>query len=117
MKSNFKIVFADRVIFYALLLSILGILLQIGVSAFQFLNLPPVIPLFNSLSWGEERLIYKIFLFGVPLFLLFILILNLSWAARLYRKNALLARILVFNVLLGIFLSCIALVQIFFLVF
>ncbi len=117
MRSNFKIVFADRVIFYALLISILGILLQIALSGFQFLNLPPVIPLFNSLSWGQERLIHKIFLFGVPLFLLLILILNLSWAAKLYKKNALLSRVLVFNVLLGVFLSCIALVQIFFLVF
>ncbi len=117
MKNSFKIVFADRVIFYTLLFSILGVLLQIGISGFQFLNLPPMIPLFNSLSWGEERLAGKLFIFAVPGFLLTMIVINFLFAARFYKKNALLSRILMFNLMLGVFLSGLALIQIFFLVF
>ncbi|MBP7832794.1 MAG: hypothetical protein KA035_03425 [Candidatus Levybacteria bacterium] len=117
MRSNYKILFADRVIVYAFIVSILGILFLIGLSGFQFLNLPPVIPLFNSLPWGEERLVAKWLIFVIPAFLIGILFLNLFLASKLYRRNALLSRIFLFNTLLGVGLSGIALTQVMFLIF
>lgn len=117
MKNSYKIIFADRVIFYALVLSFFGILIQAIFSGIQFINMPPIIPLFNSLSWGEERLANKAFIFAVPGFLLLTIVLNFFFTSQMYKKNPLLSRMLLFNVLLGVFLSGIALVQIFFLVF
>ncbi len=102
---------------YAFILSILGILFQVGIVGFQFLNLPPVIPLFNSLPWGDERLVDKWLIFLVPGFLIITVFINLFFASKLYRRNALLSRIFLFNTLLGVGLSGIALSQIMFLIF
>lgn len=117
MKNSYKIIFADRVVFYALIFSFFGILVQTIFSGIQFINMPPIIPLFNSLSWGQERLVNKIFIFSVPGFLLLTVLVNFFFVSQLYKKNPLLSRMLLFNVLLGVFLSGIATVQIFFLVF
>lgn len=116
MKNNFNVIFSDRVVLYALILSFLFFLCQIALIGFQYLKLPPVIPLFNSLSWGNERLASTYVIFLVPVVLLIIGVCNFSFAQRFYKKHALLSRMLSYNLLLCTILSVIALIQILFLV-
>lgn len=117
MKNNFNILLSDRGILYALLLSSMFLFFQVGIIAFQYLKLPPVIPLFNSLSWGTERLASSYIIFLVPVVLLIIGICNYLFAAKFYKKHALLSRILCYNLLLCAALSTVALIQILFLIF
>lgn len=116
MNVNFKTSFSDRVISYALVISCAVILVQFGFLVFQFANFPPVVPLFNSLSWGQDRLAAKLVVFLVPSILLMLVFLNFFLASKFYKKNALLSRMLMFNVLMSVLLSTFAIVQIFFLI-
>lgn len=111
MRENFKYIFLDKSIKYSVLLSIILTVAQalalIGV--YQFF--PPVIPLFNSLPWGEDRLAPREYIFLVPLFIMAMLIVNI-YLAILANKRILLSRMVSLNVLLSALLSVVALIQI-----
>lgn len=117
MKNNFSILLSDRGILYSLILAFLFFMFQLGLIGFQYAKLPPVVPLFNSLSWGAERLASSYVIFFIPLTILIIGACNYIFAAKFYKKHALLSRILCYNLLLCAALSTIALIQILFLVF
>lgn len=93
------------------------LLAQFFIVAFLYFRLPPLIPLFNSLAWGRERLAQKELIFFVPFFLVSIAALNIFFSTMYYKKQALLSRMLSFNVLLLCILGSISIAQIFFLVF
>ena len=56
MNEVSNIVKADKIIRWGMTFSFILLLLQAGILALFFLKLPPVIPLFNQLPWGENRL-------------------------------------------------------------
>lgn len=117
MKNNIKKALSDKGIGYALIFSFILLVLQVGLVSLEYLKLPPLVPLFNSLSWGNDRLAFRVFVFFVPLLLLSMGIFNIGIAASFYKKHILLSRMLSYNLLLCAVLSTIAVVQVLFLVF
>lgn len=70
---------------------------------FSYRNLPPFIPIFNQLPWGEERLGKTITIFVPVLVALLILVINLFTSSITYRKIPLVARMLAaVSLLIGI---------------
>jgi hypothetical protein len=61
-----------------ILLNLIIISLSLGICVLTIGELPPQIPFFYSLPWGEKQLAPKVFLFVLPLISFMFLILNLS---------------------------------------
>lgn len=117
MKDNFNIISKDKGIRYALILCFGILVLQVVTLFFARSILPPVIPLFNSLVWGRDRLAEKDFIFLIPVFLICMSILSIIGTGVTYKKHALISRMLILNLLLSSLLCTIAIIQIFLLVF
>lgn len=93
MNEYFKTVLSDRILIYS---SILSIVILIGISiyiVFVYSSLPPYIPLYHQMPWGEERLAPKEQIF-IPFILTIIFIAaNFFVAISVYNKMPLLSRI------------------------
>lgn len=111
MKRFFNYIKQDKII--KLCFQIAGVLLlgQLLFIGFSFFSLPPLIPLFNQLPWGEARLANK-FTIGIPSgIVIIVLIGNLLLLNTVYEKSPLLARILGITALLISLLACIFTIQ------
>lgn len=117
MKENFKHFISDRFIKVSVWSSVLLLVAQIMLIGITFLRLPPYIPFFNSMPWGEDRLSPSQIILFFPVILITIFLMNIFIGTALYKKYAFIARILVFNVLLFTLLGFFAYLQIIFLVF
>lgn len=105
MKGLFKKINADKIIRLATYISFGFIFIHLIIIGVFYIFLPPVLPLFNQMPWGIERLGIKIEIF-LPLFItLLFVILNISLALRIREKMPLLARILSITGLLLCILS------------
>lgn len=112
MKENFREVIHDKLI---RITSGASVVLLVGLILTFFLfqqKLPPVVPFFNSLPWGVERLAPVSAVMLVPPVLIAIFLLNNLLTVALYKRHTLVARILSFNALLFIFLGLMAYIQI-----
>src|SRR6266496_1061063 len=56
MKELFKYAKIDKIIRLSLQISVVLLLCAFIYSVFSYFSLPPLLPLFNQLPWGEERL-------------------------------------------------------------
>ena len=117
MRERFSLTLSDNFIRISLALSLLFLIPSIVLIVLSYEKLPPLIPLFNSMPWGEERLFASTINIFFPLILLSIFVVNLLIGSIIYKKFALAARILSFNSLLFITLAFLAYIQILFLVF
>lgn len=115
VKNSFIV--QDSSIKYPFFLCIFFIITQLILLAVFYNNLPPLIPLFNSLPWGESRLAFSQFIFLVPAVSIIVILLNLYIAKLIYTKHTLVARILTVNGFLISLLGFLALAQILLLVF
>lgn len=78
--------------------------------------LPPKLPLFYSLTWGEAQLVQKPQFFILPAMMLLIGLINLSLASQLHPGQIVLKRMLILSVLaiaLIIFISAFKILTIF----
>lgn len=117
MKEKFNLLLSDQFVRISLLLSVLFIVPLILLIIFSYSKLPPLIPFFNSMPWGEERLYFSKIIILLPLFLITIFILNILQAVFVYKKYVLLSRIVLFNCFLFLLLSLLSYLQILFLTF
>lgn len=70
------------------------VMLGVGVIIFYYNSLPPFVPIFNQLSWGEQRLGVKSSIL-FPLSIAFVIFLfNFVLALVVYKKIPLVSRIL-----------------------
>ncbi len=95
MKELIDQIKTDRVTNWGIKISafLLVIELILSITSFFFF-LPPLIPVYNQLAWGEERLGTKIEIFipiGINIIFLFI---NYLLSLFLYQKSPLLSRII-----------------------
>lgn len=93
MKEFFKEIKQDKILFR-------GSLFSIGIVGFCLLyiiiwynSLPPLIPFFNQMPWGEERITRNLFIFLIPLIALIIFVVNLIVAKIVYKKIPLISRL------------------------
>ncbi|GDX62314.1 hypothetical protein LBMAG33_6240 [Candidatus Levyibacteriota bacterium] len=104
MKDFFKKIKSDRIISaYAQISTILTII-TISYTTFFYNRLPPLLPLFNQLPWGDARIGNKYQLFIPVIISLIIFLLNSIIAIIYYEKTPLLSRMLIFTVFIICFL-------------
>lgn len=108
---NSSLVKADKIIRWGMTFSFILLLLQAGLLALFYLKLPPVLPLFNQLPWGDARLgaTYEILL---PLVITAVFFLfNYILLTKLYTTMPLVSRIIGVTTLLASLLSIIFVVR------
>lgn len=111
MNAAFSQIKADKIIRYGMAVSFVILLIHAIYLGITFFSLPPLIPLFNQMPWGESRLGTRIELllpliitgafFGINYFLM----------AKLYSTMPLVSRILCITVLLASVLSFIFIIR------
>ncbi len=103
---------ADKIIRLATIITVGLLILQFIYIVLRFNHIPPVIPLFNQLPWGEGRLAEKLFIFLPLLLASGICLVNITLSSAFYERMPLISRILgVINMLLAL-LSIIFIVRI-----
>lgn len=117
MKEKFSIILSDQFVRISLILSLIFIVPLIIIIIATYSSLPPLIPFFNSMPWGESRLIPSSFTVLLPLLLLAIFVGNVLLATFVYTKYVLISRIVLFNCFLILLLGLLAYLQIIFLTF
>jgi hypothetical protein len=111
MNEVSNIVKADKIIRWGMTFSFILLLFQAGLLAIFYLRLPPIIPLFNQLPWGEERLGVK-YEFFLPLIMTSLFFLfNYFLLRKLYITMPLVSRIIGITTLLVSLLSFIFVIR------
>lgn len=105
MKELFKDIKGDKTIVLAFSVNILLIIVTIAYILFAYRNLPPFVPIFNQLPWGEQRLGGQIAIFIPALAALLIFVINIFTSALIYKKIPLISRMLSATSLLAGILS------------
>lgn len=100
MKNFINNVRADKLTYRGFISSFVLILLTIVFIVFYYRNLPPYLPLFNQLPWGNERLTQTPGIFIPVALYLFIFIFNFITTSVVYTKNPLIGRIIAGTTLL-----------------
>ncbi len=111
MSGSFKFLFKDSIILWSFWLTILFIVLAIAIVALAFFHLPPVIPLYNKMAWGYERLgtRYEV---ALPLSLpILFFIMNIFFGRYVQEKVPLLARFLFMTGLSLALFTCIFMIK------
>jgi hypothetical protein len=84
---------ADKIIRWAIRGSIVLLIYHLAYILISLQRIPPIVPLFNQMPWGEARLAPKFAIF-IPFGISFgIFIMNIIIASVLYTKMPLIARI------------------------
>lgn len=117
MKDKFSLIITDQFIRVSFILSLIFLLPLVTIIIATYNTLPPLIPFFNSMPWGEERLAYSHVTIFLPLILFAVFMGNMFLATFAYSKYVLVARIILFNCFLFLLLGLLAYLQILFLTF
>lgn len=96
--------------------NIIFIIIQIAFLFWKFNSLPPQVPLYYSLPWGESQLAQASLLFIFPTISLILLLINHLFAISLTKTSLLLSRILLIISLIFSFLALIAILHIVYLI-
>ena len=111
MNEVSSLVKADKIIRWGMTFSLALLFLQLVLLGIFFFQLPPLIPLFNQLPWGDVRLgiSYEIFL---PLVITIVFFLfNYFLLRKLYITMPLVSRIVGITTLLASLLSFIFIIR------
>ncbi|MDP2585812.1 MAG: hypothetical protein Q8P29_02950 [Candidatus Levybacteria bacterium] len=94
MKEFFKDIAQDKTITAAYLINIFLMIATVVYILFSYGKLPPFIPIFNQLPWGEQRLGNQLTIFIPTLVALLIFAINIFASASIYKKIPLISRML-----------------------
>jgi hypothetical protein len=105
MNEFFNEIKKDKVMSGGFILTFIIVIISLVYILISFGSLPPYIPLFNQLPWGDQRLGTTIMIF-IPLAVaLFIVILNTFICYSIYKKSQIISRMLTIANVLITFLS------------
>ena len=107
MNAVFKLVLRDKIIKSGMISSTFIVLVELISIAVFYFSLPPLLPIFNQLPWGPQRLGGTITLFIPAIMAVVFIITNFIMITKLYEKTPLLSRILSITTLLITILSLI----------
>lgn len=93
MRLALREVWDDKITGNCLNLTLIAIIASFFVLLFSWFNLPPEVPLFYSLPWGEEQLVSPLLLWSLPASSLIITLVNLTCASY-FSSDKLLTRVL-----------------------
>lgn len=111
MKEFFKDILSDKTIVFIYLINGFFITATIIYILLFYGSLPPFIPIFNQLPWGEQRLGTTLAIFIPVLVALLIFIINVITSAIAYKKIPLVSRMLAATSLLASVLTCLLIVK------
>ncbi len=94
MKEFFREIKGDKTITSAFLMNVFFIVSSIVYILFSYEKLPPIIPIFNQLPWGEQRLGNTFMIFIPVLVALLILVINIFTGSYVYKNSPLISRML-----------------------
>lgn len=103
MNEFTKYILADRILLYGTISALVILFISIMYIAVFYPSLPPVLPVFNQLPWGVERLGGKIQIFLPTLLVLIIITINVVVSKFTYERMPLTTRMLYITTTL---LSC-----------
>lgn len=92
MKNLINNLQADKLTFRGFIISFLLTFFTCLYIVINYANLPPLIPIFNQLPWGDNRLTPTIGIFIPIVTFITIFILNILFTSIIYSKNPLIAR-------------------------
>lgn len=93
MKNFINNIKADQWVFRGFNISLILTFLTIIFILLNYRNLPPLMPIFNQLPWGTQRLTETIGIF-IPIIVFgIVFLINIIFASFVYSKNPLIARI------------------------
>jgi hypothetical protein len=92
MKNFINNITADKLAFRGFFISFLLTLFTVIYILINYSKLPPFIPIFNQLPWGNERLTAPLGIFIPPIIFGFIFIFNIIFTSLVYNKSPLIAR-------------------------
>jgi len=101
MNGLIKQLSIDKTIWWSTLLSVFLLLLSLLLVLFFYQSLPPLIPLFNQLPWGIERLGPKINLLFPIILTLILLLCNTALTKYIYERMVITTRMLSITSLLA----------------
>lgn len=93
MNGFFKEIKEDKILFRGSVLSIAVILISLLFIILYYSSLPPLIPLFNQMPWGEDRITQVNFIFSIPAIASLIFVINLIFTKLIYKKTPLISRL------------------------
>lgn len=94
MKEFISSVKRDKITFNIFIASLGICLVTIALILLNYLSLPPYVPVFNQMPWGNDRLVQTPGVFIPTVIFLIVFVFNFGFASFLYTKNnPLLARI------------------------
>lgn len=93
MKDFFKDILSDKTTKFGFLTSFIIIFFTLAFILIVYQKLPPFLPLFNQLPWGEKRLGTTIEIFIPVATSFFVFLSNLIIAPFFYKKIPLISRI------------------------
>lgn len=110
MNELFKKIKNDSVLFWCYLVSIFLLIITIIVAILTFSHLPPVLPLYNKMPWGYQRLGKTIEVFIPSLILFFCLLINSFFSAK-FISNPLISRLIAVTTFVVALLACIFIIK------
>lgn len=96
--------------------NLIFIVIQIGLLAWKFTQLPPQVPLYYSLPWGESQLATASYLFLLPTISIVALFIDNLFAVSFFKNQPLLSHFSVITSLLVSFFSAFTLIRVVFLI-
>lgn len=93
MKKYFKYLREDRLLLRLFIFAFILIVITVVYILFNYQSLPPLLPIFNQLPWGEKRLAGTFGIFIPPSLVFAIFIFNIFASSLSYPKSPLMARI------------------------
>ncbi|MEK7559285.1 MAG: hypothetical protein AAB521_03195 [Patescibacteria group bacterium] len=102
---NLRVIASDKIILRGSIITFLIILLSLLFIILQFRILPPYVPIFNQLPWGEERLGTTLMIFLPVIAVAFVSFVNIFVSAAIYTKSQIISRMLTVSSILSAFLS------------
>lgn len=112
MKKFIEDLRADKIIWKGSIFSLLVTLASFIYLLLIYNLLPPVIPIFNQLPWGIDRLGAKIAIFIPPIFTLFIFLINIVFAKLIYENMPLISRLLTVTTIIVTIITSIFIIKI-----
>jgi hypothetical protein len=92
MKEFFKDTLSDKTIVLAVVVNVFTIIITIGYILLSYGKLPPLVPIFNQLPWGEQRLGSTVTIFIPVLIAFLIFIINIFMSVFIYKTIPLISR-------------------------
>jgi hypothetical protein len=112
MKNFFSNIAADKLALRGFLISFLLMLITIVYILIYYSNLPPFIPIFNQLPWGNERLTITLGIFISTLIFGLIFLFNIVFTSIVYNKSPLIARIVAAVTLIIAFMNFLFIIKV-----